>query len=123
MGGGIEWTLISETHITGTNTTSSENNTIHPNINISGYKELLITVSYYKDSDGYAIRNSTQAPVSDANIDSGRTISTNWLVADNGMLNATAIIRNYVIDDLRAYLNNTGINHSGYTCYAKLYAR
>ena len=84
---------------------------------------MLITASYYKASDGYSIRCSAQAPVSDVNTDNGRTISTNWLAASSGMYNATAIIRNYNIDDLRIYLTDTGINHSGYIGYAKLYAR
>lgn len=122
---GGRWDLIAQTSVTGTNTTSMEQNIAYPNINLSNYnyKELLLKVSYYKSSDGYSNQGSIIAPISELNVVGNS--NANWLDSrsGNGRLRGEIIVRNNIITEIRAYLASAEYNHDGYTCHAKLFAR
>lgn len=122
-GGGGRWDLIAQTSVTGTNITSVEQNKAYPEINLSNYNELLLVVSYYKSTDGYLNVGSVNAPVSEVNVVGSS--EANWLtnVGAFGNQRADILVRDNVVKEIRATLLSNNYNHSGYTCYAKLFAR
>lgn len=115
------WKLLSSTSISGTNTTELERNVIYPNIDLSIYKEILLSVSYYKASDGYLVRNSVCVPSTELWVQ-GNNVA-NWIACKDSLFGSEIIVRDKILTETRAYLLNTGTNHSGYTCYAKLFVK